>query len=283
MHRALLLTATLLASLAASTSARAGDPEACGGAFDESQIRRDEGHLLEARRLLRVCSDPRCSPTQRRLCASWLEDVDARIPSVVPSATGASGADVNVLIDGVRVATKLDGQAIDVDPGSHSLVFLLADGTKADAAVVAVERTKGTVVSAKLDTQPPPAPTAPASAPAAPHPVTAPAWGPVRTTGVVLGVAGVASLVVGAAFGADALAMKAAHCSNGACDPGSTSTVYGTGTVSTVGLVTGGILLAGGVTLFAFGASSSGKSSASAVLVPSMGPSGGELHLVGSW
>jgi hypothetical protein len=235
MRQALLLVTAVLAVLASSAPARAADPDACGGAFDQSQVRRDEGHLLEARRLLRVCSDPGCSPTQRKLCSSWLSEVEA----------------------------------------------LLADGTKAEASVVAVERSKAVVVSATLETQSVPAATPPGSAQTPHTPPTVARWGPLRTTGVVLGVAGIASLIVGGAFGADAFAMKAARCSNGVCDSGSTSTIYGAGAVSSVGLVTGSVLVAGGVSLFAVGAG--GRSGVTAAMLPSMGSSGGGLHIVGSW
>ena len=50
------------------------------------QVRRDEGKLLAARRLLRTCGGAECSPTKQGMCSAWLADVDARMPSVILSA-----------------------------------------------------------------------------------------------------------------------------------------------------------------------------------------------------
>jgi hypothetical protein len=178
----LLLTVPALSSIA-----RADEVPVCGDAFEQAQSRRDEGKLLEARRLLRICSRPPCSATQQSLCSDMLTDVEARVPSVVPEAKDASGADVvevKVLIDGVLVTTSINGRAIDVDPGLHTFVFELPDGTKAETRVLAGERGKGKVVAVTLGqgpgAPPPPPPMGypppppPAAAPPPPRPSDAP-------------------------------------------------------------------------------------------------------------
>jgi hypothetical protein len=149
----LLFLAVVAILLGAASSVRADETVTCGDAFDQSQVKRDDGKLLEARRLLRVCSGPSCSPTQQKLCSEWLADVEARVPSFILSATDDSGADlvdVTVTMDGVQVATRLDGRALDVDPGPHSLLFELPDGKAVRTKAFAGERGKGKVVSVVL-------------------------------------------------------------------------------------------------------------------------------------
>jgi hypothetical protein len=166
MRDVLVFVATV-ATLGAASRARADETvtTTCGDAFDQSQVRRDDGKLLEARRLLRVCSGPSCSPTQQRLCSEWLADVEARVPSLILSATDGSGGDlvdVKVTMDGVQVATRLDGRALEVDPGPHSLLFEPTDGASVRTRAIAVERGKGKVVSVILGRPPgPPDSTAP--------------------------------------------------------------------------------------------------------------------------
>jgi hypothetical protein len=284
------LFAATLVVMGASSWARADDVAACGDAFDRSQVKRDEGKLLEARRLLRVCGGANCSPTEQRLCSEWLTDVEARIPSFVLSAKDGSGADlvdVKVLMDGVQVATKLDGRSLDVDPGPHSFVFELADGTKAQANAVAGERGKGKVVFVTYALRPPSVTFGPPQARAAGEvvPARAGAGSSWKTTGLVAGAAGVVGVALGAVFGAEALSTKGSHCdSSGLCDPGSASTAYNQATISTVGFVAGGILLAGGVTMYLLAPKNVKEPPAANVaLAPMVGPSRGGLQLAGRW
>jgi len=304
MRRSVLFLLTLLA-LGAAPAARADDGPTCSEAFDQSQVKRDEGKLLEARKLLRACSGATCSPTQQRLCLEWLTDVSTRMPSVVLSAKDGSGADlvdVKVTVDGVQVAMKLDGRAIDVDPGAHSFTFELADGTTAETRTVAEESRKGKVVSVTLGrppvpaVAPPPPPLPPPvvslpSAPVAPAPATSEDTGsgggssPVRTAGFIVGAAGIAGLALGTVFGVEALSTKSSHCdSNGQCDPGTATTAYNQATASTVGFIAGGVLLGGGLTMVLL-APKSGKSrpATSLAVAPMVGPTAGGLQLAGRW
>ena len=293
MHRSVLLLTTL-ALVGAASSARGDGPVSCGDAFDQSQVKRDEGKLLEARKLLRVCAGATCSPTQQRLCSDWLTDVNARIPSVVLVAKDASGADlvdVKVLMDGVPIATMLDGRAIDVDPGAHTFVFERADGTKAEARAVADERGKGRAVTVTLGAAPPttvapvPASPNPTSPPGAPPPAqsTTSSVSPLKTVGIVVGVAGVIGLGIGTGFGVEALSMKA-FALPGRPAFGVASNAYSQATVSTVGFIAGGALLAGGVVLFLAAPSGGSERPAASVRVsPMVGASAGGLQLAGAW
>jgi hypothetical protein len=279
MRKSSLFVATMLL-LAASSSARADDVATCADAFDESQVKRDAGNLLEARRFLRICAGPHCSPTQQRLCSEWLADVDARLPSVVLSAKDGAGADlvdVRVLMDGVQVATKLDGRSLDVDPGLHSFVFERADGTRAETNTLAAERSKGKIVVVTYG-PPPPTLVLPDRTPGGERSA-------LKTAGLVVGAAGVVGLALGAVFGVEALSTKASHCdSNGQCDPGSASTAYSQATLSTLGLAAGGALLAGGVTLYLLAPRGAGaRRDTNLALAPTVGHSAGGLELAGRW
>jgi hypothetical protein len=285
----------VLATLGASTAAHAAGAAGCADAFDQSQVKRDAGKLLDARQLLLVCQARNCSRTQQKLCSEWLVDVKQRIPSLVLSAKDGAGGDivaVNVAMDGVPIATKLDGLPIEVDPGPHSFVFELADGTKAERTVIADERSQGKLVSVVL--QKPPAASQSASAPDATNatssepgsrdPTSRTGGSPLKTVGLVVGAAGVAALAVGTVFGIEALSTKGSHCESGLCDAGSASTAYKQATISTFGFVAGGVLLTGGVTMFLLTPKDPGeRPAASATLAPTVGPSGGGLQLSGRW
>jgi hypothetical protein len=285
----------IFGALGSTRAANAAPGPTCADAFDDSQVKRDEGKLLEARRLLRVCDGPSCSPTQQKLCSEWLKDVEARVPSVVLVAKDASGSDlvdVKVTMDGVQLATKLDGRAIDVDPGPHAFVFELADGSRAETKAVANERAKGMVVAvtprAPAAPQPAVAPTAPGHA-ASPSPATSP--GEANTDGrglvtamIVVGAVGVAGVALGSVFGFEALSTKSAHCSNGLCDPGYASRAYSQATIATVSLVAGGVLLAGGVTVALVAPKRGAKQGGLRLgVAPVVGFATGGLKLSGTW
>jgi hypothetical protein len=256
-------------------------------------------------------------PTQRKLCTGWLEDVEATMPSFILSARDVAGAllvDVRVLMDGVQIATRIDARPIEADPGPHTFVFELADGSKAETTAVANERGKGKPVSVILRPRPapPPPPPPPPPAPAPPAPVTPPLAAPpsvaveptpsvvathaaqpatagsaipMKVAGLVAGGTGIVGLVFGTVFGIEALSTKGSHCdSSGMCDPGAASTAYTQATVSTVGLIAGGALLAGGVTLFLVAPRGGAEHPAASLTVaPMVGSSAGGLQLGGIW
>jgi hypothetical protein len=76
--------------VAFSSSARADDKKVCSDAYEKAQSLRDEGKLVTARDQMRTCARATCAKFIAKDCATWLADVEARIPSVVLSATDAS-------------------------------------------------------------------------------------------------------------------------------------------------------------------------------------------------
>ncbi|HEY8076170.1 MAG TPA: hypothetical protein VIF62_18720 [Labilithrix sp.] len=118
----------VLAILAAPAPAIAAPPDkaACIAAFDRGQQARSDEKLRRARDELLVCSNEACPAVLRKDCASVLGDVQAVIPTVVLSAQDDRGADivdVRVTLDGQVIATRLDGKAMEIDPGEHVFRF----------------------------------------------------------------------------------------------------------------------------------------------------------------
>ena len=113
------MTATLL-----GVGVAHADKLDCPSASEEAQRLRDKSRYIEARELLRQCSQNTCPSIVRKDCAKWLVELDESMPSVVIAAQDAAGVDianVKVELDGKVIATKLDGTAITIDPGDHVL------------------------------------------------------------------------------------------------------------------------------------------------------------------
>jgi hypothetical protein len=127
-----------------ATAARAQDKQTCNTAYQDAQVAKDGHKYLRAREQLRICASSSCPGFITKDCTEWLKDIDPRVPSVVFTAKNAAGADVSdvkVTMDGAPLADKLDGIAVDVDPGRHTFGFEGPDG-KTEQTVVVPEGTK---------------------------------------------------------------------------------------------------------------------------------------------
>ena len=159
--------AALALVLLSPTAASAMDKRACVAASDDAQRLRSAGHLLEARAKLVACADASCPSIVREACGSWLNEVATAIPSIVLAAKETTpscdphGApverdlvDVDVSIDGRHLASKLDGRAAELDPGTHAL-RLRAGVSHYDASIVVQEGAKLRPIDATLAGPPP--------------------------------------------------------------------------------------------------------------------------------
>jgi hypothetical protein len=187
MRASLFIVSTSFASVVVAAGvARADDKQACNDAYRQAQVLRNDHKLVEAREQLRICAGGACPGFIAKDCSDWLKADESRTPSVVLAAKNAGGADVTdakVTMDGAVLATKLDGLAIDVDPGAHTFVFESPEG-RAEQKVVVTEGGKaqriavslgnaggapaGVATSAVALVSPAPAGSAPPAAPAAP-------------------------------------------------------------------------------------------------------------------
>jgi hypothetical protein len=278
------------------------DKAACLAASNKAQDLRDAHKLVEAREQLRICAQQACPGVVAKDCLTWLDAVEQGLPTVVVSAKDPAGRDlfdVKVTADGQPLTSKLAGDALPMNPGPHAFHFELADGTVLDQQVLVREGLKNQNVAVVLG-KAAPAPAA-GAAPAGPtsgaQPDTTPAADsgggiPWRTVGWITGGVGVAGVALGSIFGVMAMSDKnGAHCdASGACDPGKLSDANSAATISTVGFIAGGVLLAGGAALVLFGPSGSAPASAAPAsggatlkLAPLVGARDAGLLLGGSW
>jgi hypothetical protein len=267
-----LFVSTALAALAVAAPAGA-DVGACVAAANEGGVlRRDVSKLTTARERLKVCAADDCPTEIKDDCRRLLAEVEASIPTIVAVAEDAAGntlLDVKLEIDGKGAAERLDGLPISVDAGAHKLVFVRGD-ERVEATTVLAAGKKNQEVRARFAGL-----VAPRSAVAPLPPEASRAEAPTRSpeaTGtstwrwVGLGAAGLGlvGLGVGTVFGLRASSLQDdAGCPDNRCrDQESARTLQdarSAGNVSTAFFVAGGLLAAGGVTLYllAPGASSS--------------------------
>jgi len=193
--------------LGGADAAAADDARACVAAADQAQQLRDEGKLKDARQQMLVCARDTCPAGVRKDCSGWLSALDASLPSIVVSAEDASRRDliqVRVLLDGKPLLSSLDGRAIPIDPGPHTLRFEAEGQTPIDQTVLIREGEQRRSISVRF-----PPPGAPgASATAANPPDAAPPESPrppspsrVPVAAITVGAVGLVALGSFAFFG----------------------------------------------------------------------------------
>jgi hypothetical protein len=217
------------------------DKATCLDTASQAQDLRDAHKLLAARDRLRVCAQEACPAAVQRDCLKWLDAVEQSLPTVVVTAKDGAGRellDVKVTADGQPLASKLTGDALPMDPGSHTLHFETPDGVTADQQVAIREGAKNQAVGVVL------------SGGGASSGQPFHGW---RTVGWAVGGVGVVGLAVGTVAGIMAASDKSsAHCVGDACDAGPLNSARSAAAVSTVGLIAGGVLGAGGAALVLF-------------------------------
>src|SRR5580693_3183864 len=122
-------------------SAFAFDRAACFDAAAEGQSLRDAHRLVEARERFRVCAQDECPSSMKGDCATWLEEVEKSLPTVVISArseTGTDLIDIVVRVDGRPFVSMVDGKSIPIDPGPHTFRFARTGSAWIERQVVAV-------------------------------------------------------------------------------------------------------------------------------------------------
>jgi hypothetical protein len=149
---AVLVGIFAVAPFAWSTPAHAGseDMKACAAAAEKGQRLRNDGKLKEAREQLVICARNVCPGVIRKDCEPLLNELDSRVPTVVIAAKDAAGndvIDVRVTIDGTVVASKLDGKAITIDPGAHTIRYEHDGSVAIDANVLVHDGEKDHVLN----------------------------------------------------------------------------------------------------------------------------------------
>lgn len=167
------LTATLLGARIAP--AQSVDRQACVDAYEGAQVATKRHQIARARQQVGVCLATTCPSVLRSECAQWMKDLEARQPTVVLQCTGPDGkpaTNAEVRLDGAPLPHALDGAALDMDPGSHELVFSLAGERPLTVRAVVREGEKLQRVTAAFPTRTPVVVVAPPPPPA-PRPMIA--------------------------------------------------------------------------------------------------------------
>jgi hypothetical protein len=257
----LLCTALVLLPLAARA-----DVAACVTAAEQGQVQRDERALGAARTSFLACVDASCPAAVRKECATWLADVDARLPSIVIVARDARGNDLNdaqVWLDDRALAAGELGRELTLDPGAHHVKARLGE-REVELAITAGEREKGRMVTLALP-DPPQREKPPVDEPPPPEEKR---WlGPVITTSAGVLLAGGAGLIaLRARSEADDLRDRCAP----TCKGSEVDALETRLRVADVMLVTGALAVAAGVTWYFWPRR---KPSAKVGLTPSLGAS----------
>ena len=152
----------LLLGLTCSVPAQAVTKKECVAAHVDAQRLRKEAKLSAAREKLLVCANDACMKAVRKDCLTWLDEVGSSMPTVVVVAKDASGAEtfeVNVYVDDELVAEGLDGKAIEIDPGTHTIRYEIegSDPIEEEVLIREGERNKTLEVSFASEEEPPPA------------------------------------------------------------------------------------------------------------------------------
>lgn len=199
--------ALLLSAAALQAQAKPVPPTpattACFDAYPEAQRLRKQGKLRKAQAQLVLCSQEDCPGAIRSDCTAWLAEVEKALPSVVIEARDAKGeetAAVRVLVDGELLAERLDGKALALDPGEHTLRFEHAGKTQEQKVLIREGEARR-----KIDVRFAPAPVASASAsasaaPSSPPPMASSMSSAAAEPGALVGSSG-SSLTLGYALG----------------------------------------------------------------------------------
>ena len=284
-------------SLASALARAQVTKDQCVDANGRAQHLRAEGKLSDAREQLRLCANRACPAIVRSDCTKRLDDLESAQPTIAFEVKDASGADVvavKVTADGKRLADKLDGAALAVDPGEHLFTFEIEGQPPVTRKLVLTEGVKGRrerIVLAPPPSAPAPAPPAPPTETNVPASAAGAGIGTQAVVGLVAGAVGVAGIAVGGVFGFLTLSEKSQQDSacGSPCSAASHAQAvndHSTGmtdsTISTIAFAAGGALVVGGAVLF-FTAHPSQQPATGMLLTPSVGPGGGGLLLRGAF
>ena len=303
------VTLAAIAIVAASTlaprTARADAKQACVASADQGQSLRDDGKYTRAREAFASCARDTCPPVIVKSCAQWLHDLAEKTPTVVFGAKDDSGADVvraRVTIDGASLASALDGNPVEVDPGEHVVRVEREGSVAVEQRVVFRVGEKNRILTVTLRSavvaHPPPT-TAVAGEPPRPSDDVSPRERSTarNVTALSLVVAGALAAGAGVYFGlqsksqADQAATLRAGMPPFACVSSSSAACQQLSdavdaqnrdaSVSTVLVIAGGVLAAGGIVTWLAWPKASNERATSAELVPMVGPRGAALGLRG--
>lgn len=220
----------------------------CIQSSEDGQLLKVKGQLKAAIEKVKACTDKACPGPVRKDCEAALEKIESMLPTIVFGAKDESGrdlSDVVVSVDGEKILDVLDGKAVPVDPGKHSVRFEAKGLPPHEEEVVVREGEKTrTVLVTIVDTSKPKR---------APKKKQAPGR-KLTTSTLVLGGIGAAALVGAGVVGFVALEKRSSlydDCGKaGTCSQEDVDSVYRLYDVSYVAAGVGGALLATSAVLY---------------------------------
>jgi hypothetical protein len=269
--------------------AEAADPTTadCLRANNSSVALRNDNKLRAARDQLLVCAAKSCPADIRKECLRLVDEVNASMPTIIFEAKdAASGGDVSavtVSVDGQRLADRLDGTALVIDPGSHTFRFETSGQPTVEKPIVIHRGEKGRLERITVGEAPPPHEKVEELPPPLPQ-SSETGLGSQKILAIVAGGVGVVGVGLGSVFGLVAISKKndAQKACPGQCIDQSGVTKWSdaktAAQVSDVAFIVGGVALAGGVALWFTAKNESSDARGVAV---GIGP--GSLQLKGTW
>jgi len=124
--RSAWLPAALSCAASLGSASAWADDEVCAQAYVETQRLQRTAQFRAARQQAVTCGQDTCSATVRAQCSAWLESIERALPTLVIDARDASGAalaSVRVEANGELLAERLNGRALELDPGEYLLRF----------------------------------------------------------------------------------------------------------------------------------------------------------------
>ena len=135
---------------------KATDRKACKVARKTARELEQSAHLRQAREALVACAKASCSALVRQECMNRYQQLALDIPSIVPLVTDQTGAprvDVAVRMDGELLTSRLDGRALQVDPGLHEFTFSTDSGIVITQRIMIVQGQRNQPVTVSLNAQ----------------------------------------------------------------------------------------------------------------------------------
>jgi hypothetical protein len=290
-----------VALLLVAASARADlTKEQCVAANTQGQVLRLDGKLAAARARLVACMEQSCPDIVRSDCAQRLNELEGLQPTIAFEVKDGAGGDVSgvtVAVDGAP-AERLGGVEQRLDPGEHVVVFAASGRPSVTRHIVLTEGEKHRVERVVLEA-PAPAPVERAApslatqpdAPEAPPPGEAsPPMSTTKILGLATGGVGAAGIIVGGVFGILTFSLvgrqstecaSATSCSDRSKALSDHASAATDATISTVGIIAGGALLATGAVLYL--TSPRRSNTVGLRVVPGVGAGGGTLSLHGDF
>lgn len=140
-----LIGLTLTATSSSSRAEAADVVKQCIDASENALALRKQGRLLEARKMLAICSVTACGQEIKNTCEERIAEISRSLPNITFEAKDSDDTDVvnaTATIDGTR-GVPLKGQPWELDPGTHAFKFEAPGHAPVEQMFVLTETVKG--------------------------------------------------------------------------------------------------------------------------------------------